>query len=573
MKRAVIYARVSSLDQADNGTSLESQATACQKYAEQNGYSVVETFKESKSGASLDRPLLDRVREMVRIGETDAVIFFALDRLSRDETDMLILAREWKKRGVEMKCATVALEDTPQGQFMLTLLAAVGKLERATIMERTMRGKKTTAKAGKIPGATLTPLGYSYVKGQGRYEIDEAEAATVRLIFDLVGRQGCTLYEVCGKLAEMGVPTKRGSKWWPKTVGGIVHNTVYYGEFYWYQYEMREPKPKPEGPPDDPNKAKAKQDRPRPKREKSSNGRRDPSEWILIKGPAVPAIIDRELWEAAQHTVTRNTIASPRNTKTAYLVRGMLTCEICGFRLGPKNRRGRRVIYECYGKHSNRVIGGVGERCKGRVLRYPEADRKVWEFVEGKLTNRDLLTELLSEPDEAEIRQRERDNDELKRLAEAEVAVGREGDALIDLYTRGRIDLPKFDERQAVLDKKRAGIRAAKAEVEVRQGQREEVVADPETMQQLCEYAEIGLPTFDFEERRKLLEALRFRGQVSPDGMIHVSGIITGTIYDLLTPAQGRAAGGQLGIHSAVYGGASQGAGAQAGVRAGRGRG
>ena len=43
-----------------------------------------------------------------------------------------------------------------------------------------MRGKKTTARAGKIPGATLVPLGYRYIKGEGRYEIDEAEAATVR---------------------------------------------------------------------------------------------------------------------------------------------------------------------------------------------------------------------------------------------------------------------------------------------------------------------------------------------------------------------------------------------------------
>ena len=82
--RAAIYCRVSTSGQAENGTSLDSQREACQKLAVERGYEVSPDciFVEDLSGADLDRPLLERARELVRANEVDALICYAVDRPS-----------------------------------------------------------------------------------------------------------------------------------------------------------------------------------------------------------------------------------------------------------------------------------------------------------------------------------------------------------------------------------------------------------------------------------------------------------------------------------------------------------
>jgi site-specific DNA recombinase len=84
MSRVSTYARVSTEDQAKHGYSLPSQKEACAKYAEERGWTVVaEITDDGISGATLDRPGLDRIRDMAHAGEIDGVIVYEMDRLSR----------------------------------------------------------------------------------------------------------------------------------------------------------------------------------------------------------------------------------------------------------------------------------------------------------------------------------------------------------------------------------------------------------------------------------------------------------------------------------------------------------
>jgi site-specific DNA recombinase len=425
MKTAIIYCRVSTLEQAD-GTSLESQLAACRKYADQHDYKVLEMFQESKSGASLNRPMMDRVRELVRAGGVDAVIFYALDRLSRDETDTLILAREWRSRGVEMKCATVSLEDTPQGQFMLTMLAAVGKLERAGIIERFMRGKRQTAKNGKVIGSGRVPYGYRYIKGEGRYEVNEEEAMWVRRIFQWYVAEGLSLYSVTKRLYEMGAPTKqRGNYWNTSTVRGFLTNETYTGELWWGKYDTT---------------GDTRKLRPR-------------EEWI---GPIhVQPLISREVYEAAQRQIDRNKAMSMRNCRGEYLLRGLLTCELCGKTLVGALRQGGKKIYLCLGKDGHKAIGRP--LCKSHQIQAPEWEERVWEWLSERLNNPDLIASLIETPDGEERRQRERDDADLRALVEVEAELAGEEDRLIDLYTHNAINLEKFQERRVALEDRRTG--------------------------------------------------------------------------------------------------------------------
>ena len=87
MKRTVLYARVSTDEQAEHGYSLESQVDACQKYAAANDLSIVEEISDGFSGAKLSRPGLDRVREITEAGQAEA-------GLGRDGADNDLLRTE-----------------------------------------------------------------------------------------------------------------------------------------------------------------------------------------------------------------------------------------------------------------------------------------------------------------------------------------------------------------------------------------------------------------------------------------------------------------------------------------------
>jgi site-specific DNA recombinase len=84
MKTAAIYARVSTSGQAKDGTSLDTQADGCVAYAQAHGMTVATVYKDDVSGAQLDRPGLDSIRDMAERGEIQALIVFDPDRLSRN---------------------------------------------------------------------------------------------------------------------------------------------------------------------------------------------------------------------------------------------------------------------------------------------------------------------------------------------------------------------------------------------------------------------------------------------------------------------------------------------------------
>ena len=102
-RRAVLYARVATLG---SRRRLENQLQMGRKYAQENGYVVVAELKEDSgvSGITLDRPQLNRVRDMARAGQFDVLVIRGVDRLSRDHGHLLALGKELKRAGVEIEC-------------------------------------------------------------------------------------------------------------------------------------------------------------------------------------------------------------------------------------------------------------------------------------------------------------------------------------------------------------------------------------------------------------------------------------------------------------------------------------
>lgn len=254
-KRVVTYARVSTEDQAKHGYSLPSQIEACRKYADEHGWAIVaEISDEGVSGATFDRPGLDRIRDMAQSREIEAMIVYDLDRLSRKAVYQMLIEEELGKAGVTIYYVLGDYEDTDEGRLMKQIRASIAEYERAKIRENMNRGKRSKARQGYVVGGGNIAYGYRY-DGNGHLVIEEREAQVVRLIFELyTNGEDLSISEVARRLTASPYKTYTGNKKWrPCTVGCILNNETYAGTLYYNKHrkkneytDAREARPKDE---------------------------------------------------------------------------------------------------------------------------------------------------------------------------------------------------------------------------------------------------------------------------------------------------------------------------------------
>jgi site-specific DNA recombinase len=215
-KRAVLYARVSTDDQADRGYSLPSQLDLCRKYAERLGYTVIGALREDCSGATpiAERPEGKWLVAKLKRREADVVIAYQVDRLSRDIVDLLATVRSWLRMGVEVHACDIGKIES-ELDIVLVIKGWQGSDERKKIVERTLRGKYAKARAGKVVGAGRPLYGYQYV--DDALVIVEHEACIVRLIYVWYTEgdgdsKSLSIFEITKKLSEARIPTPGESR-------------------------------------------------------------------------------------------------------------------------------------------------------------------------------------------------------------------------------------------------------------------------------------------------------------------------------------------------------------------------
>lgn len=231
-KRAVGYIRLSSYrGDADPSTSPARQREACEGYCQAQGWQLVEVIDDdldesgSDKGLRLDRPGLKKVRQTLRDGRADVVIFSRLDRLARNVIDFRAFADEV----VELGGAVVSVEErldltTPTGTFVATILAAFAEMEAATIRARSMAGLKKTVALRRWRGGR-PPFGYRtcvHSSGSGRgLEIDAEEAEVVREVVRRV-LAGASLFAESQRLNAEGTRPRLAEKWSVSSVRAMV---------------------------------------------------------------------------------------------------------------------------------------------------------------------------------------------------------------------------------------------------------------------------------------------------------------------------------------------------------------
>src|SRR3954465_2847382 len=157
-KRAALYARVSTEEQAKSGYSLAQQLEALREYAAREGYVVLEEVVDpGQSGASLERPGMDRVRDLVTIGGVSVVLAQDRDRFTREPAYHYLLRKEFEEYDCKLRALNDRGDDSPEGELTDGILDQLAKFEGAKTVERTRRGKLRKAREGKVIATTKPP--------------------------------------------------------------------------------------------------------------------------------------------------------------------------------------------------------------------------------------------------------------------------------------------------------------------------------------------------------------------------------------------------------------------------------
>ena len=160
--RAAIYARVSSDQQAERHT-IDSQVEALLARAAADGHEVAAELRfldDGHSGASLVRPALERLRDLVAMAAIDVVYVHAPDRLARSYAHQAVLVEEFARAGAEVVFLDRPIGQTPEDTLLPQLQGMFAEYERARIVERSRRGKRHLAQAGVVSVLTRAPYGY-----------------------------------------------------------------------------------------------------------------------------------------------------------------------------------------------------------------------------------------------------------------------------------------------------------------------------------------------------------------------------------------------------------------------------
>jgi site-specific DNA recombinase len=356
---------------------------------------------------------------MAKNHEFDILVVREIDRFARSLAKQLIIEQEFKRHRVQIEYVQGEYPDTPEGSLNKNIKAVIAEYERLKINERMVRGRRQKVKAGNIVVHGRPPYGYRLeeVGGKSQLLVNEDEAQIVRLIYQWYvygeGKKGpMSARVIARRLTQMGTPIppisgRASRKWSRTTVGRIVTSKTYIGVWYYGKYG-------------------------------SQNGQRfnNPEQhWLSVE---VPAIVDMELWEAAQDRRTINIANAKRNLKYSYLMNRRMTCGVCGSKIaacGSNDGYKNRLYYRC---NVARGYEDYERKCSNaRYFKAEDVDFTIWEWLKSFIRNPDAIDAGIAEyheyreQEQAPIRERLAVVDDLLNDHRAQLQ------KLLDLYLDG----------------------------------------------------------------------------------------------------------------------------------------
>lgn len=376
------YSRVSDPSQ-ERGTSLDSQKRRCLEYCRAHHYTVIVSESESEGGEFIHAR--SRFHALVARADIQKIIVDIPDRLGRGKARSILeyIAAE---AGKEIEFATPQPDgDTVAGMAATLAQDLVSGVERLNMRRRMMEGRNSRARQGRIIAGRQAPYGYNYdTKRDHRGRvlscdlvIDESKANIYRMIVDWLldgitaeGIAPMTIRGICKRLTFSGIPTPspKTTEWSYQAVAKILKNPVYKGQWEYGRnvWKLEDRK----------GGAKAR-----------VIGRRGDAETIAVQ---CPALISADRWQAVQDKLASNS-ATKFNppTKRTYLLRGLVSCAACGYKLvGEARKSGNGELLTYYTCHQRRHKWT--HPCRAGLIRSTQIEEAVWEAIE-HLTSDDAM--------------------------------------------------------------------------------------------------------------------------------------------------------------------------------------
>ena len=209
VKPAIIYARVSTQDQADNGISLDAQVARCLEYCQTQGFPVLDTIIDAVSAKDIDhRPGLQRILALANHRRIAHVVCLKLDRFTRNTVNALQLVSFLARKSVELHIVQEnghVKTDSAEDEFLLTLKAGLATRERKVIAERTRLAMQRKRERQEYCGGE-SPFGYR--AASGKLFSDPQEQAIIRTIRKW-RNEGTSIRRIVARLRDMGYRNRK----------------------------------------------------------------------------------------------------------------------------------------------------------------------------------------------------------------------------------------------------------------------------------------------------------------------------------------------------------------------------
>lgn len=462
MKRAALYIRVSTLEQAQEGYSIGAQKERLVAFCKAHDWAVVDTYVDGGySGSNLDRPGIQKL--IGEVSSFDLVLVWKLDRLSRSQRDTLYLIEEvFLPASVDFVSMSESFDtSTPFGRAMIGILSVFAQLEREQIKERTFMGRLERAKEGLFHGGPYFPIGYDYGP-DGRLVVNEYEAAQVRKIYEWY-LDGTSPEKIAERLRSEGYTNRYGS--WSEASGRISVIRVLSSKVYLGTIRFGD---------------------------------------VVVEN-AHPALIDQETFDRVSALrLKRREVFGDSPYKAKYLLVGLCWCARCGARYAVKHNYGPYKYYSCYSRAGTVKRMKKAEKCDNKNWRLDELDSRVEAEISRLLFDPGYYDALLKRkaaemnaapPSEADAIR--------SKIADLDKQIGR----LMDLYQDERMPVEVVSSRIEKIHREKMALEEQIAKLEPHKPRRDFDARDDAFSGLLADFATVW-KSATLEERREIVSVL-----------------------------------------------------------------
>ena len=510
--RVALYARVSTQRQAQAQT-VEQQIERLTGHARQQGWDVSldHVFRDDgHSGASLRRPGLDRLRDRAAARGLDLVVITAPGRLARNYVHQVLLLEELQGHGCEVRFLDRPMSQDPHDQLLLQIRGAVAEYERTLITERMRRGRQRKLEAGLMLPWTRAPFGYRVDPERPRdpagVRVEAAEAALVREMFAWYAEEAHSFCSLARLLERRGIRTSTGlARWNLASIRALLTNPAYAGKVYGNRWHRRGTLERRSATAPSKRSAMSRVDAPR-------------EEWILVA--EIPPLVSQEQFDRVQARLASNRRFAQRNNKAhPYLLRGLVSCGLCGLACLARTTIHRQRYHSCTGKLPA-LFSHREQKCPSRLSPGGRLDELVWTDLCDLLSHPEQVSHALARahggqwvPQELQARQ--------QGLRQGQASLGRQLERLTEAYLAGVVLLDEYRRRRRDLEERQRQLERQAEQLEARADRQKELAGLSSAIEDFCQRVRHGLAQATFEQRRTLVELLIDRVIVT-DGAVEI---------------------------------------------------